>query len=338
MIFNDITARDIQRREMESGVFSFCKAIDTFCPLGPWIVTPDEIGDPHDLAMELRVNGESRQRSHSGNMSVTIPEILVPLLGARIQRGRRRFHGHRFRRRRLLGGRGLALPQARRRDRGGDREDRRAAEPRGLLGGGPRRAAARARAVVEPLADGVGLLGPLDELFPDMSETDWAPYRDRYPELVSGNDWRLPIMCFLVRAGETDDRGGHRRRTQGAVDGLDARAGVAGEAACASSAARGRARRRRHRLADARPHRPRRMERQEDGSRTFPRARYLLHEDALAAARRRAGRVHIDRCVLGIEDIRGGRRPRRDRARRRGRPDFRDTTTGTSASWSAKTP
>jgi 2-keto-4-pentenoate hydratase/2-oxohepta-3-ene-1,7-dioic acid hydratase in catechol pathway len=76
VIFNDITARDIQRREMRSGVFSFCKAIDTFCPLGPWIVTPDEIGDPHDLKMELRVNGESRQESYSGNMSVTIPEIL----------------------------------------------------------------------------------------------------------------------------------------------------------------------------------------------------------------------------------------------------------------------
>jgi 2-keto-4-pentenoate hydratase/2-oxohepta-3-ene-1,7-dioic acid hydratase in catechol pathway len=76
VIFNDITARDIQRREMRSGVFSFCKAIDTFCPLGPWIVTPDEIRDPHDLAMELRVNGEVRQTSHSGRMSVTIPEIL----------------------------------------------------------------------------------------------------------------------------------------------------------------------------------------------------------------------------------------------------------------------
>jgi 2-keto-4-pentenoate hydratase/2-oxohepta-3-ene-1,7-dioic acid hydratase in catechol pathway len=76
-IFNDITARDIQRREMESGVFSFCKAIDTFCPLGPWIVTPDEIPNPHDLAMELRVNGERRQESHSSRMSVTIPEILA---------------------------------------------------------------------------------------------------------------------------------------------------------------------------------------------------------------------------------------------------------------------
>ena len=77
LIFNDITARDIQRREMVSGVFSFCKAIDTFCPLGPWIVTPDEIPDPHDLRMELRVNGEPRQVSHSGNMSVTIPEIIA---------------------------------------------------------------------------------------------------------------------------------------------------------------------------------------------------------------------------------------------------------------------
>jgi 2-keto-4-pentenoate hydratase/2-oxohepta-3-ene-1,7-dioic acid hydratase in catechol pathway len=76
VIFNDITARDIQRREMKSGVFSFCKGIDTFCPLGPWIVTADEIPDAHNLAMELRVNGESRQRSHSSKISVKIPEIL----------------------------------------------------------------------------------------------------------------------------------------------------------------------------------------------------------------------------------------------------------------------
>ena len=77
LIFNDITARDIQRREMQSGVFSFCKAIDTFCPVGPWIVTPDELGDPHDLRVELRVNGEPRQRSHTGNMSFSIQEIVA---------------------------------------------------------------------------------------------------------------------------------------------------------------------------------------------------------------------------------------------------------------------
>jgi 2-keto-4-pentenoate hydratase/2-oxohepta-3-ene-1,7-dioic acid hydratase in catechol pathway len=75
-VFNDITARDIQRREMRSGVFSYCKAIDTFCPLGPWIVTPDEVGDPHDLEMRLRVNGELRQQSNTSHMSVTIPQII----------------------------------------------------------------------------------------------------------------------------------------------------------------------------------------------------------------------------------------------------------------------
>jgi len=77
VIFNDVTARDIQRREMKSGVFSFCKGIDTFCPLGPHIVTADEIPDPHNLAMELRVNGETRQRSHSSKMWVKIPEIVA---------------------------------------------------------------------------------------------------------------------------------------------------------------------------------------------------------------------------------------------------------------------
>ena len=65
MIFNDITARDIQRREMRSGVFSFCKAIDTFCPLGPWIVTPDEIADPHDLG-----DGAARQRRGAAGVAL----------------------------------------------------------------------------------------------------------------------------------------------------------------------------------------------------------------------------------------------------------------------------
>ena len=77
VIFNDITARDIQRQEMKSGVFSFCKGIDTFCPLGPHIVTADEIPNPNALSMELRVNGKVRQQSHSSKMSVTVPEIIA---------------------------------------------------------------------------------------------------------------------------------------------------------------------------------------------------------------------------------------------------------------------
>ena len=76
IVFNDITARDIQEREMESGVFSLCKGIETFCPIGPHIVTPDEVGDPHELDMKLSVNGEVRQDSNTSNMSVKMPEIL----------------------------------------------------------------------------------------------------------------------------------------------------------------------------------------------------------------------------------------------------------------------
>ena len=57
LIFNDITARDIQREEMKSGVFCLSKGIDTFCPIGPWIVTPDEVGDAHEPR-----DGAARQR------------------------------------------------------------------------------------------------------------------------------------------------------------------------------------------------------------------------------------------------------------------------------------
>jgi 2-keto-4-pentenoate hydratase/2-oxohepta-3-ene-1,7-dioic acid hydratase in catechol pathway len=76
LIFNSITARDIQRREMNSGVSGLCKGIDTFCPLGPWIVAADKILDPQNLAMELRVNGEPRQNSSPNRMLAKIPEIL----------------------------------------------------------------------------------------------------------------------------------------------------------------------------------------------------------------------------------------------------------------------
>ncbi len=76
-VFNDITARDIQRREMESGVFSFSKAIDTFCPIGPWIVTADEVPDPHSLAMELRVNGDVRQVGNTNQMVLTLQHLVA---------------------------------------------------------------------------------------------------------------------------------------------------------------------------------------------------------------------------------------------------------------------
>ena len=77
LVFNDITARDIQRREMQSGVFSFSKAIDTFCPIGPWIVTKDELPAPQSMPMELRVNGEVRQRGNTEQMRISIPHLVA---------------------------------------------------------------------------------------------------------------------------------------------------------------------------------------------------------------------------------------------------------------------
>ena len=76
VIFNDITARDMQMEEINNKVFSYCKSLETFCPLGPWIVTADEIDDPQNLKMILRVNGEERQVSSTKNMCRTIPEIV----------------------------------------------------------------------------------------------------------------------------------------------------------------------------------------------------------------------------------------------------------------------
>jgi 2-keto-4-pentenoate hydratase/2-oxohepta-3-ene-1,7-dioic acid hydratase in catechol pathway len=76
-VFNDITARDIQREEMKSGVFSFSKGIDTFCPIGPYIVTKDEVPDFQNLAMHLTVNGGVRQRGNTNQMSVSIPHLVA---------------------------------------------------------------------------------------------------------------------------------------------------------------------------------------------------------------------------------------------------------------------
>ncbi len=77
VIFNDITARDIQRREMKSKNFVFSKSIDSFCPFGPWIVTADEIPDPYDLDLLLTVNGEKRQVSNTRNLLVTLPQLIA---------------------------------------------------------------------------------------------------------------------------------------------------------------------------------------------------------------------------------------------------------------------
>src|SRR4051794_202523 len=51
------------------------------------------------------------------------------------------------------------------------------------------------------LPDAIGILGALDELYPDVPAEAWEPYRGLYPELFADGDWRLPVACFLIRAG-----------------------------------------------------------------------------------------------------------------------------------------
>jgi 2-keto-4-pentenoate hydratase/2-oxohepta-3-ene-1,7-dioic acid hydratase in catechol pathway len=76
-IINDITARDLQRRH--GGQFLKGKGLDGSCPMGPQIVTIDELDDFDDLAISLTVNGETRQDGNTGSMIFTIPRLLESL-------------------------------------------------------------------------------------------------------------------------------------------------------------------------------------------------------------------------------------------------------------------
>lgn len=68
-VTNDVSVRDWQSR---SPTFTLGKSFDTHGPIGPWIVTDDEIADPHALEMVLTVNGEERQRKSTGDMIYNI--------------------------------------------------------------------------------------------------------------------------------------------------------------------------------------------------------------------------------------------------------------------------
>lgn len=76
-IINDVTARDLQAKDLEnSHPWLRSKGIDTFCPMGPWIVTPDEIPSPVALGIELKVNGEKRQKDNTSSMTFDIPFLI----------------------------------------------------------------------------------------------------------------------------------------------------------------------------------------------------------------------------------------------------------------------
>jgi len=74
-ISNDVSEREFQLER--GGTWDKGKSCETFNPLGPWLVTPDEISDPQDLPLKLRVNGEPRQDGHTKNMIFGVYELVA---------------------------------------------------------------------------------------------------------------------------------------------------------------------------------------------------------------------------------------------------------------------
>jgi 2-keto-4-pentenoate hydratase/2-oxohepta-3-ene-1,7-dioic acid hydratase in catechol pathway len=79
MILNDISARGVQVEEMNRGLLLLGKNFDGFAPMGPWLVTADEIPEPQNLEMELWIGGEPepRQKSNTGKMIYSFAEMIA---------------------------------------------------------------------------------------------------------------------------------------------------------------------------------------------------------------------------------------------------------------------
>jgi acylpyruvate hydrolase len=73
MILHDVSARDLQ---FSDGQWYRGKSCDTFAPTGPWIVTRDEIKDPHSLRISLTLNGETMQDSNTSNLIFSVPYLI----------------------------------------------------------------------------------------------------------------------------------------------------------------------------------------------------------------------------------------------------------------------
>ncbi len=75
-ILNDITARDVGNVEKQSGDMLLGKTLDTFAPMGPWLVTKVEVPDPMNLRVRTHVNGELRQEANTSEMINSIPKLV----------------------------------------------------------------------------------------------------------------------------------------------------------------------------------------------------------------------------------------------------------------------
>lgn len=75
-IVNDVSVREVQLREMDNRTLLLGKNYPTHCPIGPWMVTADEIPDPQALMVETRVNGQRRQYSSTGDMIFNVKQMI----------------------------------------------------------------------------------------------------------------------------------------------------------------------------------------------------------------------------------------------------------------------
>jgi 2,4-didehydro-3-deoxy-L-rhamnonate hydrolase len=77
-ICNDVSARDRQRERLKMGQpYSYAKNFATFCPMGPWVVTRKELGDPRNLDMAVRINGKVTRKGNSKQMIFNPFEVLA---------------------------------------------------------------------------------------------------------------------------------------------------------------------------------------------------------------------------------------------------------------------
>ena len=76
-VINDVSAREVQRQHGQQWFKG--KSLDGTCPMGPWIVTADEVPDPHALRVTCRVNGIVKQDSNTRHMYFRIPRIIAEL-------------------------------------------------------------------------------------------------------------------------------------------------------------------------------------------------------------------------------------------------------------------
>jgi len=73
----DVTARDMQQQDIKKGhPWTLAKGLDTFCPIGPYLIASDAVSDPHQLDMELKVNNVTKQKANTRDMIFKIPTLI----------------------------------------------------------------------------------------------------------------------------------------------------------------------------------------------------------------------------------------------------------------------